>query len=128
MSTTRPLDKSSDRVREMFAQIASKYDLMNHLLSLNIDKYWRSATVKRVPISGTDPILDLCTGTGDLAFEFRKRLLAYRRLPVRGLRTTCVNQLIINRRDAQNHVVSRLPACPPACQPLQMLLCCSTKH
>ena len=72
MSTTRPLDKSSDRVREMFAQIAGKYDLMNHLLSLNIDKYWRSATVKRVPIVGTDPILDLCTGTGDLAFEFRK--------------------------------------------------------
>ena len=61
-------------------------------------------------------------------FEFQKRLLAYRRLPVRGLRTTCVNQLIINRRDAQNHVVSRLPACPPASQPLQMLLCSSTKH
>jgi len=57
----------------MFSQIAGKYDLMNHVLSLNIDKYWRSATVKRTPISGTEPILDLCTGTGDLAFEFRKR-------------------------------------------------------
>lgn len=73
MSTTRPVDKSSDRVRDMFAQIAGKYDLMNHVLSLNIDKYWRSASVKRIPVSGTEPILDLCTGTGDLAFEFRKR-------------------------------------------------------
>lgn len=57
----------------MFAQIAGKYDLMNHLLSLNIDKYWRSATVRRVPIHGDAPLLDLCTGTGDLAFAFRKR-------------------------------------------------------
>lgn len=69
----RPVDKSSARVRDMFSQIATKYDLMNHLLSLNIDRYWRAATVKRIPVSGTDPILDLCTGTGDLAFEFRKR-------------------------------------------------------
>ena len=73
MSTTHPVDKSSDRVRDMFAQIASKYDLMNHLLSLNIDTYWRSATVKKVPVTGSEPILDLCTGTGDLAFTFRKR-------------------------------------------------------
>ena len=73
MSTTRAVDKSSDRVRDMFAQIAGKYDLMNHLLSLNVDKYWRSATVKRVPVDGDAPILDLCTGTGDLAFAFSKR-------------------------------------------------------
>ena len=72
MSTTQVVDKSSDRVRDMFAQIASKYDLMNHLLSLNVDKYWRSATVKRVHVSGQAPILDLCTGTGDLAFAFHR--------------------------------------------------------
>ena len=73
MSRSRPVDKSSDRVRDMFAQIAGKYDLMNHLLSLNIDTYWRSATVKRIPVVGNAPILDLCTGTGDLAFEFHQR-------------------------------------------------------
>ncbi len=73
MSTTQAVDKSSDRVRDMFSQIAGKYDLMNHLLSLNVDTYWRSAAVKRIPVSGTEPILDLCTGTGDLAFAFRKR-------------------------------------------------------
>lgn len=73
MNATGAVDKSGDRVKDMFAQIAGKYDLMNHLLSLNIDKYWRSATVKRVSVAGSDPILDLCTGTGDLAFAFHKR-------------------------------------------------------
>ena len=67
-----PVDKSGDRVRDMFAQIAGKYDLMNHLLSLNIDRYWRRATVKHLQPLGSGPILDLCTGTGDLAFEFHK--------------------------------------------------------
>lgn len=56
----------------MFSQIASKYDLMNHVLSLNIDRYWRKQTVRRIPPLGDAPILDLCTGTGDLAFEYRK--------------------------------------------------------
>ena len=67
----RPVDKSGDRVRDMFAQIAGKYDLMNHLLSLNIDRYWRWMTVRQVPPVGDAPILDLCTGTGDLAFAYR---------------------------------------------------------
>ena len=80
-STTCRIDKSSDQVRDMFAQIASKYDLMNHLLSLNIDKYWRRATVGRVPVDGDAPLLDVCTGTGDLAFAFRK---AHAQLPIVG--------------------------------------------
>ncbi len=71
-STHRTIDKSSDRVRDMFAQIAGRYDLLNHLLSLNVDRYWRRVTVRRVPALGTEPILDLCTGTGDLAFEYWK--------------------------------------------------------
>jgi demethylmenaquinone methyltransferase/2-methoxy-6-polyprenyl-1,4-benzoquinol methylase len=69
---TPQIDKSSDRVRDMFAQIAGKYDLLNHLLSLNIDRHWRRAVVRHVPPEGSAPILDLCTGTGDLAFEYAK--------------------------------------------------------
>jgi demethylmenaquinone methyltransferase / 2-methoxy-6-polyprenyl-1,4-benzoquinol methylase len=65
-----PVDKSSDRVRQMFGQIAGRYDFLNHLLSLGIDRYWRWQTVRRVPPRGELPILDLCTGTGDLAFAF----------------------------------------------------------
>jgi demethylmenaquinone methyltransferase / 2-methoxy-6-polyprenyl-1,4-benzoquinol methylase len=65
-----PVDKSSDRVRQMFGQIAGRYDFLNHLLSLGIDRYWRWQTVRRVPPRGELPILDLCTGTGDLAFAY----------------------------------------------------------
>jgi demethylmenaquinone methyltransferase/2-methoxy-6-polyprenyl-1,4-benzoquinol methylase len=66
------LDKRNERIRRMFGQIAPWYDSLNHLLSLNIDRRWRAFTVKAVPPAGELPILDLCTGTGDLAFEYRK--------------------------------------------------------
>jgi demethylmenaquinone methyltransferase/2-methoxy-6-polyprenyl-1,4-benzoquinol methylase len=65
-----PVDKSSDRVRRMFGQIAGRYDFLNHLLSLNIDRYWRRRTVRLVPPVGDLPILDVCTGTGDLALAY----------------------------------------------------------
>src|SRR5262245_31255540 len=64
------VDKSSDRIRQMFGRIAGRYDFLNHLLSLGIDHYWRWQTVRLVPPDGTQPILDLCTGTGDLAFAY----------------------------------------------------------
>jgi demethylmenaquinone methyltransferase/2-methoxy-6-polyprenyl-1,4-benzoquinol methylase len=67
-----PVDKSDNRVRQMFAQIAGKYDRMNHLLSLNFDRYWRWRTVRIVRPQGCDPVLDVCTGTGDLALAFHK--------------------------------------------------------
>jgi len=54
----------------MFGQIARRYDLLNHLLSLGIDRSWRRRTVKRVPPEGDGPILDVCTGTGDLALAY----------------------------------------------------------
>jgi len=72
MESSPTLDKSNDRVREMFAQISPRYDLMNHLLSLNVDRYWRRRTVQLVPPRGQDPILDVCTGTGDLALAYFK--------------------------------------------------------
>ena len=66
----KPVDKSGDRIRGMFGKIAPRYDLLNHVLSLNIDRYWRWRTVKLAPPVGTAPILDLCTGTGDLALAY----------------------------------------------------------
>ena len=71
-SASPPVDKSGDRVRRMFGQIASRYDFLNHLLSLNIDRYWRWRTVRLVPPNGDRPILDVCTGTGDLALAYHK--------------------------------------------------------
>lgn len=68
--TAVTVDKSGSRVKRMFGEIAPRYDRMNHLLSLQIDRYWRWRTVRRVPPRGTAPILDLCTGTGDLALAY----------------------------------------------------------
>jgi len=65
-----PVDKSDERVRLMFGQIARRYDFLNHLLSLGIDHYWRRRTVRLVPPRGPLPILDICTGTGDLALAY----------------------------------------------------------
>jgi demethylmenaquinone methyltransferase/2-methoxy-6-polyprenyl-1,4-benzoquinol methylase len=64
------VDKSADRVRRMFGQVAARYDFLNHLLSLGIDHYWRRRTVLLVPPRDSQPILDVCTGTGDLALAY----------------------------------------------------------
>src|SRR5262245_49551017 len=64
------VDKSDIRVRRMFASIASRYDLLNHLLSLNIDRSWRRFTTRTVPPQPGVPVLDCCTGTADLALEY----------------------------------------------------------
>ena len=68
-----PVDKSGIRIRQMFGEIAGRYDFMNHFLSAGSDIYWRSRTVRLASPEGCDPILDVCTGTGDLAFAWRKR-------------------------------------------------------
>jgi demethylmenaquinone methyltransferase/2-methoxy-6-polyprenyl-1,4-benzoquinol methylase len=75
------LDRREARIRRMFDGIAPKYDLLNHLLSLNVDKAWRRRVARMVPLV-TGPLLDLCTGTGDLAFEYDR--VAGGRLPIIG--------------------------------------------
>lgn len=64
------LNKDGKRIRAMFSGIAPWYDFLNHFLSLNIDRYWRNRMTKLVPPEGNDPILDVCTGTGDLALAY----------------------------------------------------------
>lgn len=66
------LDKSTARIQEMFGEIAGRYDFLNRLLSLGIDRSWRRKTVKLVPPVGDAPILDVCTGTADLALAYWK--------------------------------------------------------
>ncbi len=68
------VDKSGDRVRGMFAQIAPRYDLLNHLLSLGIDVYWRRRALRLLRLKPGIPVLDCCTGTGDLALMIARRL------------------------------------------------------
>ena len=69
------LTKTPASVRAMFAQIAPRYDLLNHTLSLNIDKRWRRFTVEKLSSALSRPgamALDLCCGTADLSLEIAR--------------------------------------------------------
>ena len=59
----------------MFASIAHRYDLLNRLLSFSLDRRWRRVTVQRLSpfLPGEAVVLDLCTGTGDLALELSSK-------------------------------------------------------
>lgn len=60
-------DKSPSRIAGMFDAIAPRYDLLNHLLSAGLDRRWRAAGVASLQLAAGARVLDLCTGTGDLA-------------------------------------------------------------
>ena len=64
---------STSPIAAMFDRISPKYDALNHMLSLNIDKVWRKKTAKTVSSFFPKTILDLATGTADLAIELAKR-------------------------------------------------------
>ncbi len=65
---------SHSPIAAMFDRISPRYDFLNHLLSLNIDKIWRRKTVKTIAIRHPKQILDLATGTADLALQLAKSL------------------------------------------------------
>ena len=80
MSGAKPLGARNEQeaarwVRGMFGRVAHRYDLANHLLSFNIDRYWRTHTVNRVRDILERPgarVLDICCGTGDLVLALAK--------------------------------------------------------
>jgi demethylmenaquinone methyltransferase/2-methoxy-6-polyprenyl-1,4-benzoquinol methylase len=82
----------------MFGEIAPNYDRMNHLLSMNVDRYWRWKAVRKLAPNRTDPILDVCTGTGDLAFAFHKYTAGA--VPVIGS-DFCVEMLEVGRQKSR---------------------------
>lgn len=72
---TRDQQSAARAVREMFTSIAPRYDLLNHVLSCNVDRIWwrRTARTFRHIVSRADArVLDLCCGTGDMAFALRR--------------------------------------------------------
>jgi demethylmenaquinone methyltransferase/2-methoxy-6-polyprenyl-1,4-benzoquinol methylase len=72
-----PYETSSakhEQVRSMFNSIAPTYDLMNRLMTFGIDKRWRSITVKTLKKAGVQNVLDIATGTGDLAIKLAKEI------------------------------------------------------
>lgn len=76
MSTVNPYSESDlskkEQVEQMFDNISGKYDLLNRILSMGIDVRWRKKVVKSVKSSNPKTVLDIATGTGDLAIQIAK--------------------------------------------------------
>lgn len=89
------LDKSGRAIRDMFAGVAPRYDLLNHLLSGSLDLVWRRRAARALGIVPGTAVLDLCCGTGDQALALGRR----------GARVSaadfCVPMLAIGRRKAR---------------------------
>ena len=107
-----------EEVREMFDNIAPKYDLLNHTLSMSIDRVWRRRVVGEVRRAKPGRILDVATGTGDLAIAMARRIrdvqvlgvdlseqmlaVARRRIEARGLD----GRIVLDRGDAERLAVA----------------------
>lgn len=61
------VSKAPQRIAGMFDAIAGRYDLLNHLLSAGIDRRWRRVAIASLALSGRERVVDVCTGTADLA-------------------------------------------------------------
>lgn len=73
-ATTQPplTDKAPAKIAGMFDAIAGRYDLLNRVLSMGIDRYWRWRAVRRLQLTGRETVLDVCTGTADLALALAR--------------------------------------------------------
>ena len=107
-----------EEVREMFDNIAPKYDLLNHTLSMSIDRVWRRRVVGEVRRAKPGRILDVATGTSDLAIAMARRIrdvqvlgvdlseqmlaVARRKIEARGLD----GRIVLDRGDAERLAVA----------------------
>ena len=107
-----------EEVREMFDNIAPKYDLLNHTLSMSIDRVWRRRVVGEVRRANPGRSLDVATGTGDLAIAMARRIrdvqvlgvdlseqmlaVARRKIEARGLD----GRIVLDRGDAERLAVA----------------------
>ncbi len=67
------IDRTPSRIQKMFGEIAPRYDFLNRVLSCGIDRRWRQQVVRTLKPDKDAEILDICTGTGDLALDFWRR-------------------------------------------------------
>ncbi len=67
------LSEKGERIREMFDAIAPRYDFLNRLLSLGIDRRWRRFAVSQIQAPPNGRVLDIATGTGDIALEIARQ-------------------------------------------------------
>ena len=66
--------QKADRVRGVFDSVASKYDVMNDLMSLGLHRVWKAYTVAAANVREGDQVLDIAAGTGDLARAFARKV------------------------------------------------------
>lgn len=118
MKPYRTEKTKKEEVREMFDNIAPKYDLLNHTLSMSIDRVWRRRVVGEVRRAKPGRILDVATGTGDLAIAMARRIrdvqvlgvdlseqmlaVARRKIEARGLD----GRIVLDRGDAERLAVA----------------------
>jgi demethylmenaquinone methyltransferase/2-methoxy-6-polyprenyl-1,4-benzoquinol methylase len=119
--TTAP-DKTPSRIAGMFDAIAPRYDLLNHLLSAGLDRRWRATAIAALALPAPARVLDLCTGTGDLAvaavrgaadasvvgIDFAGEMLRLGQEKLR--RESLVRRIRLVRGDA-----TRIPLAPASC-------------
>src|SRR4051812_46657465 len=72
MSNGPDVSRDPERIAGMFDAIAPRYDFLNHLLSAGIDRHWRNRAIRSLRLTGRERVLDLCTGTADLAIAARQ--------------------------------------------------------
>lgn len=71
MSQAADLSKSPGKISAMFDAIAPRYDFLNRALSAGIDRRWRARAIRSLRLTGRERVLDVCTGTADLAIAAR---------------------------------------------------------
>jgi demethylmenaquinone methyltransferase / 2-methoxy-6-polyprenyl-1,4-benzoquinol methylase len=73
MSADAPPDKSPARIAGMFDAIADRYDFLNTFLSAGLDRHWRRRAIGTLALTGRETLLDVCTGTADIAIGAARR-------------------------------------------------------
>jgi demethylmenaquinone methyltransferase/2-methoxy-6-polyprenyl-1,4-benzoquinol methylase len=66
-------DKAPEKISGMFDAIAGRYDLLNTVLSAGLDRYWRRRAIASLQLTGKERLLDVCTGTADVAIGAARR-------------------------------------------------------
>lgn len=97
------LDKSAPAIRDMFAGVAPRYDLLNRVLSGWLDVLWRRQATRALGLRAGEPVLDLCCGTGDQAIALQRRGASV------AAADFCVPMLALARRKYA-HLAGRAPA------------------
>ncbi len=95
-------------VNSMFARIATRYDVANHLLSMGLDLWWRHRLVSAVRRKAPGDVLDLATGSGDVAFALARRLSASSSITGMDFCQPMLDAAILKQKDRRDPRLARI--------------------